>query len=156
MTAIQDTGLRSWTLPDLVGTRLTSNQRPHWAARAKVTKEWRAIGHKRALEARIPRLGRARIDVQWLPPTRARHDPANAHPMIKALVDGIVSAGVLADDDSAHLDGPHVTLGPLTPVGRHMRGTAALRVTITELTPHPGGHDPVNHPEPTPATPGGR
>ena len=126
---------RTWTLPDLVGTRLTSNHRPHWTARARITKEWREMGHKRALEARIPRLARARIDVQWLPPTRARHDPANAAPMIKALVDGIVAAGVLDDDDSAHLDGPHVTLGPLTPVGAHMRGTAALRVTVTELPP---------------------
>lgn len=132
MTAVQP---RTWTLPDLVGTRLTSNHRTHWAARSKVTKEWRDMGHQRALEARIGRLERARIDVQWLPPTRARHDPSNAHPMVKAVVDGITAAGVLADDDSTHLDGPHVTLGPLTPVGRHMRGTAALRVTITELPP---------------------
>lgn len=127
---------RSWTLPDLVGTRLTANHRPHWATRAKVTKEWRDMGHKRALEARIPRLGRARVDVQWIPPTRARHDPSNAQPMIKALVDGIAtSAGVLADDDSTHLDGPHVTLGSVIPVGRHMRGMATLRVVITELDP---------------------
>lgn len=126
---------RSWTLPDMVGTRLTSNHRPHWATRARITKEWRDMGHRRALEARIPRLARARIDVQWLPPTRARHDPPNAHPMIKAAIDGIVAAGVLADDDSTHLDGPHVTLGPVVPVGRHMRGTAALRVTVVELDP---------------------
>ena len=126
---------RAWQLPDLVGTRLTSNQRPHWSTRARITAEWRALAATQARSARIPPLDRALIVVHWIPATRHRHDPCNAYPMIKASVDGIVDAGVLPDDDAAHLDGPDMRLGPVTPVGPRMRGYATLRIVIVELAP---------------------
>jgi hypothetical protein len=126
---------RSWVLPPMTGTRLTSNDRPHFHARAAATREWRKLGWGRAREARIPRLARARVDVQWLPSTAAVHDPSNAHPMVKALVDGIcLDAGVLADDSAEFLVGPHVTMGERFRPAVPGRGLATLRVTVTEIT----------------------
>lgn len=127
---------RTWTLPDLVGTRLTSNQRPHWTARAGVTAEWRHLAAAQARHRRIPPLARARIVVEWVPATLVRHDPGNAYPMAKACVDGLVDAGVIPDDSAAYLVGPDMRLGPVVRVGRHLRGMATLRVTITELPPN--------------------
>jgi crossover junction endodeoxyribonuclease RusA len=123
----------SWTLT-LTGRRLTANDRPHWTKRADVTREWRTLAWAQAKRAHIPPLERAHILVEWLPPDRRRRDPANAGPMGKAAVDGIVDANVLIDDSSAYLDGPDFRLGPLAAGSlRHAPGLVTLRITITEV-----------------------
>lgn len=113
---------------------LTSNGRYHWASRARRTRKLRtrAALAARAARPRIPPMVRARITVHVHGRTRARTDPANAYPTIKAVVDGLVDAGVLPDDDAAHLDGPDMRLGdpdPRLPTGHHR-----LTVDITDTT----------------------
>lgn len=125
---------RQWTLPLITGPRLTANDRPHWAKRASVTRTWRTLAWAEAKRARIPALDRARIVIEWMPPDRRRRDPANAAPMGKAAVDGIVDAGVLPDDSAQYLDGPDFRLGRVTPSPLAAAARmATLRITISEV-----------------------
>lgn len=114
------------------GEWLTANGRLHWAQRARRTRALRVRAAIAARAARIPPMVRARITVHVHGRTRARTDPANAYPTIKAVVDGLVDAGILPDDDAAHLDGPDMRLGdpiPHLPTGHHR-----LTVNITDTT----------------------
>lgn len=126
---------RGWVLPAITGRRLTANDRMHWRPRAEITAKWRRLGWATAKQARIPTLGRAHVLIEWLPPDRRRRDPANASPMGKALVDGLVDAGVLPDDSAEYLDGPDYRLGALAGgSARHAPRMVTLRVTVTEVT----------------------
>ena len=94
---------------------LTANGRYHWAETARRTRHLRERANWTARSARAPRLDAARIDAYVHGRTRGRMDPANAHPTTKALVDGLVDAGLLPDDDSRHLDGPYEHRGSARP-----------------------------------------
>lgn len=98
---------------------LTSNGRYHWAQKARRTRALRVRAALAARAARIPSMVRARITV-------------HVHGRARALIDGLVDAGVLPDDDAAHLDGPDMRLGDpdsAMPTGRHR-----LTVDITDTT----------------------
>lgn len=124
---------RSWTF-DVFGPIFSENGRYVPMQRARLAEKWRKIGGWLARGHSIPHMNRARIDVVWVPSRRGRHDPSNATPAVKALVDGMVTdAGILDDDDSTRLDGPYVTLA--TVPGRVQKGHWWLRVTVTEVTP---------------------
>lgn len=54
-----------------------------------------------AVQGKVPRLNRVSILVEYQPPEIRRHrDADNPMPSVKACIDGIVAAGVLADDES--------------------------------------------------------
>ncbi len=91
---------------------ISSNQRHHHHARAKLVREWREAAGWSARAAGIPPLERAQIVLWAKPPDRRRRDPHNFTPTLKACVDGIVDAGVLADDDSTRLPISYVRLIP--------------------------------------------
>lgn len=83
---------------------LSANGREHWAQRARVTKHLRQLA---AIAARPhPPMDRAHLTVRvgWM--DKRRRDVANISPTLKALIDGCVDAGLLADDDDTHLIGP--------------------------------------------------
>ncbi len=110
---------------------ISSNQRLHWATRALLTRQWREAAHWSAKAAKLPKgLERVHIVVTVHPARGGRlRDVGNAHPTVKACIDGLVSDyGLLPDDDDAHLLGPDLRRGPnllvLTP---------SLVFTITEL-----------------------
>ena len=90
----------------------TANDRMHWAKKAQRTKQVRFLAFAHAKH--LPHLGRANVHVTVCYPTARRADPANASPVAKAAIDGIVDAGVLDDDDHQHV--PEVTFsrGPDT------------------------------------------
>jgi hypothetical protein len=44
-------------------------------------------------------------------PRAGRYDPNNLWPTVKAVVDGLVEAGFLADDDHVHVLGPDMRHG---------------------------------------------
>jgi hypothetical protein len=105
---------------------LNANQRHSWRRKARVTAELRRTGGWLARIRKVPRLERARVDARYEPPDKRKRDPSNWFPSYKAAIDGITDAGVLADDDSEHLDGPHMDIGPV-----HAKGRIVL--TVTEL-----------------------
>jgi len=83
---------------------LTSNQRLHWAKKAAATAYWRGLGVTAG--CRVEPRDQARIVFHIRFPNNIRRDVGNLSPTAKALVDGLVDAGVLPDDSDAHLEGP--------------------------------------------------
>jgi len=109
---------------------MTANQRTHWAVKAKRTKALRsmAAGEGFSLEPFGSRLARATAYIGY--PRNGRADPANAAPTVKALIDGLVDARVLDDDDHTHLLGPDYRRDPATGI----TGIWRVRIVLEEAT----------------------
>jgi crossover junction endodeoxyribonuclease RusA len=67
-------------------------------AHAKAVKAVRSVAHRLAEHAGIPHLGRAEVQLTWYVLTNARRDPINLNLTLKAMVDGLVDAGITTDD----------------------------------------------------------
>lgn len=65
-------------------------------------------------------------------PTSRRRDSANFQGALKPIIDGIVSAGLLPDDDILHLVGPDVRIDPAT---RTSPGVVHIELKFTPLAP---------------------
>ena len=85
---------------------LTANQRLHWRTISARTVILRNLGAILTRQAKAAPMTRAHCTVTVTFPDRRRRDVANWAPTVKALVDGCVQAGLLPDDDTAHLLGP--------------------------------------------------
>lgn len=103
----------SRTLPIARANLLTANDKPHWARKAALTKQLRRWGYLLAREgqgvARL-HLTRARVEFEFAYPDRRRRDRHNLAPTVKALMDGLIDAGLLPDDADRYLDGPHTII----------------------------------------------
>ena len=75
---------------------LSLNGREHWRVKAKHTKQWRQFAAHAA--ARYPELGSCDVTLTWFVTTGHRRDEDNLYPLLKALCDGLVDAGVTVDD----------------------------------------------------------
>lgn len=98
---------------------LTANDRLHWAARSRLTKQLRQWGYLLGREGEgVARLGlqHARVEIEFAYPDRRRRDRSNLAPTVKALMDGLIDAGLLPDDADRFLDGPH------TVIAEHLAG----------------------------------
>lgn len=85
---------------------LSPNARPHYMAKARAVRRYRAAAWAAALEilgTRRPRLQHARISIQFVFKRADRRDIDNLLASIKPAIDGLVAAGMLADDSSAHV-----------------------------------------------------
>ena len=100
---------------------VTANQRGSWRRYAAPIAAWRAKAEWTARAARIkPIEGHVRITafVQRSHRRGGRWDPTNWAPTAKAAIDGLVSAGILADDDVRHVTGPDMRAGTVQPTDR--------------------------------------
>lgn len=103
---------QQWSISLPPGEKLlTLNDRPHWAARNRITGQLRADAANLCRLARIPRLECATVTGILHPHDLRRRDPHNWVPSFKALIDGVVDAKVLPDDDAAHLLSFTIVLG---------------------------------------------
>jgi crossover junction endodeoxyribonuclease RusA len=99
---------------------LTANQRGSWRRSHRLVRDWRNLAAWSARSAHIPALERAYVLVELRFCTSRRRDPGNWSPTAKAIVDGLVDAGVFVDDDAGRVVGPDLRLGPtcsVTPFG---------------------------------------
>jgi hypothetical protein len=93
---------------------------------AKLTAAWREAGRASAgLVDGGPYAGPVHIFAHVYKPRGGRYDPNNLWPTVKAVVDGLVEAGFLVDDDHLHVIGPDMRHGG--------KGPAALVLTVTEI-----------------------
>ena len=92
---------------------ITLNQRQHWAEKADLTRFYRQVGKLRSLELWIPHIGQAHVVAELRFRDRRRRDPHNWMPTAKAVLDGMVDAGVFPDDNHAHVIGPDMRIGPV-------------------------------------------
>ena len=89
---------------------LSANMRLHWGAQHRIRTElqtrvgWLLKSHK------VPAMDHAAIWLEWVPATKRRRDHGNEAPTVKAIVDAIVRAGVLEDDDHEHVDLPQMVI----------------------------------------------
>ena len=88
-----------WSRPPL-----TLNQRSHWSHRARISKRIHDEVGWQVRAQRIPTLDRPTVTLVYTPPDRRRRDVDNLVPTSKACVDALRAAGVLPDDDPAHVD----------------------------------------------------
>lgn len=120
----------------LTGPRFSSNDRHHWGQELELKKYWRELAQitaRSVVGASFRPLEKTRVVVTQVPGSRRITDPGNTSPAAKAAIDGIVLAGVLVNDDAAHMLGPDYRLAD-QPV-RQQPGQWTLRITITELDP---------------------
>lgn len=89
---------------------INSNQRHHRFKTAELTRAWRRAGRDAAADAE-PVAGSVRIVAHIWKDRAGRYDPNNLWPTVKAVVDGFVDAGLLADDDHQHVTGPDMRHG---------------------------------------------
>lgn len=76
---------------------MTMNDREHWRARAKRVAEWRQYATL-ALAFKRWKLGPSELTFEFEVRDKRRRDPHNYYPTIKAIVDGLVDAGLWPDD----------------------------------------------------------
>ena len=94
-----------WTVEDDQRPWTANTERRwHHQTRARHVRETRERWYWLAKEAKIPPLTKARISATpLLTDRRSMPDVAACYPYVKAAIDGLVDAGVLPDDDPAHL-----------------------------------------------------
>ena len=112
----------SRVLPLTRSKLITANDKLHWAARARLTKQIRQWGYLLGREGEgVARLGltHARVEVEFAYPDRRRRDRSNLSPTVKALMDGLIDAGLLPDDADRFLDGPHTVIAARL-AGKHL------------------------------------
>ncbi|GLY32004.1 hypothetical protein [Kineosporia sp. NBRC 101731] len=111
---------------------INANDRTHWRVRHRKTKHWRGVAKLMASSARnrggLPLMERAAITVWFTFPTLHRRDVANLYPTAKALLDGVVDAGVLPDDNDKHVLGPDCRREP-------GKGPLSMRMVFEPLDP---------------------
>lgn len=102
---------------------LNANQRLHWAAKAKLTRQ---IRDTTALLARkMTPAKHITVQLVWVVTDKRRRDSDNTYPTFKAMCDGIVDAGVVTDDTPQYM----TKLGPT--IRHEPGGTARLELEVT-------------------------
>ena len=101
-------------LPDMPPGH-TPNSRDHWAHRHRAVAEWRDAAAWTVRAAGVPAMDRVAVELVVTPPDRRRRDADSAMWVLKAAIDGMCDAGVLADDDRTRV--PHVAVRWLDPDG---------------------------------------
>lgn len=114
------------TIPD--DWWMSANHRSHWTKRKTASANLRVYTLAECQRARLPKgLSRVRL-VAWITyPTAAHVDPNNAAPTTKAITDGLVDYGLVADDDHAHVLGPDHRYAGVT------KGRRTVRIVVEEV-----------------------
>jgi Holliday junction resolvase RusA-like endonuclease len=102
--------------------------RGHWTKRHAITVHWKRLAQllaQEALPSRWQPMTRARLDVVHVVPTKGPRDLDNLAAAIKASLDGMVLARVIADDSDR-------VLTAITHSIEYRKGEAATKYTFTE------------------------
>lgn len=106
---------------------MNANDRDHWTKRRAQTEYLRTLAKAEFQNARHKFATPVHILARICIPTNRRFDPPNAAPTVKALIDGIVDAGVIPDDDHEHVPRVSFERGPKT--GKPKTYRVALSLT---------------------------
>lgn len=92
---------------------INANDRTHWARKARMTAAWRQAAAWQAKAAGLPSYGDRRVRITCIvhKATNRKYDVGNLSGTAKACIDGLRDAGVLDDDDNAHVIGPDMRAG---------------------------------------------
>jgi hypothetical protein len=111
---------------------VSANRKLHYQHAGKVRGYWRNLARTAASTAYgVADEGcawhtRVHITLTVRYPDRRRHDVGNLYPYVaKPIVDGLVDAGVIPDDDDTHLIGPDLRRDP-------DRGPHRITITVED------------------------
>lgn len=107
---------------------LTLNQRMHHMAAAALVRGVRANAADLARRVGLGPMKRPAVTLVWLVTTRHKRDEDNVVPTLKALCDGLVDAGVAADDTPEFM---HKTM-PIIAYAKGHHQAPGLFLTIWE------------------------
>lgn len=115
-------GGRTWTIAFPIAMELlTSNDSQNWARTHRIGTVIKSAAIVLCRAQKIPRIERASITVEFLPPTGRRRVVREAHnlaPSAKYAIDGCVKAGVLTDDADKYVAAVTYISGERTPGGQ--------------------------------------
>ncbi len=77
---------------------LNANDRRHYRSRSKITEQLRSEAYKAAKAVPFLPFSRVRVRCIFRAPDNRRRDVSNLYPSFKAILDGLVDAGVMKDD----------------------------------------------------------
>jgi crossover junction endodeoxyribonuclease RusA len=77
---------------------LNANQRLHWRRKADITRTLRDAAHIAVKQLKLAPCEHISVTLHFAPGDRRRRDADNLVPTLKALCDGLVDAGLVADD----------------------------------------------------------
>lgn len=131
-----------WDRPPLTMNDRFAHRAQHDAVVAKVRRDagW---------TARAARLGRHQhvtVELHYQPPRRGRRDADNLVATLKPVADGLVDAGLVVDDDPAHMTKLMPVIDEPTPGQR--RGRLWLEIRIS--APRHADTEPATGPTTTP------
>lgn len=79
---------------------ISLNGREHWSVRHRIMEELKTTAGWVARAAKVPKLQACTIRLTWFPGNNRRCDPDNLALTLKGLVDGLVLAKILPDDNA--------------------------------------------------------
>lgn len=82
---------------------LSSNDRDHWGRRKGLTEYYRHTACQIAKDLDVPTFEMVALDVALAFGDNRRRDAHNYLPTVKAIIDGLVDAGVLYDDSDRYV-----------------------------------------------------
>lgn len=144
---------REWTLTVPAPYKmLSANGNKPWRETARAKREWRNAVYQHAIAARVPvGLRHIRVDVLLRFTTVRHRDAPNYYPFVaKPCVDALAGSrrvrderlpggwrvesgrGVVPNDTTEFVDGPHIDIGEPVPYRQHPYGLALI--TITDLS----------------------
>ena len=97
---------------------LNANARDHWAKKARATRDWRDVAGAVAIIKRVQPVERGRVIVWFSLPNKRLREVSNLQPTVKAIVDGLVDAGVFTDDNDEIVTAQDARRGPQSTDGR--------------------------------------
>lgn len=93
---------------DWIRPPLHANQRLGWRENARRVKDVRLAAKLHA--NRVPALPRIEVVLTWVVKDRRRRDTINLASLVKALVDGLVDAGIVPDDTPQYVSTPEARI----------------------------------------------
>ena len=107
------------------------NRRTHWSVQAREKAQLREMACWLARSAKVPAMEHITVGLIHIPRIERRRDPDNIVPVLKALVDGLVDAGVVSDDTAAFVTRTFPDIRPAQKIVPHAR----LVLTVHEGRP---------------------
>lgn len=99
---------------------LSLNDRMHPKQKARAVRAVRSVAAAFVRAAHIPRANRISVTLTYHPRDSRRRDEDNLVATLKPLCDGIVDAGVVDDDDPAHMAKAMPTIAEAHPKDPHL------------------------------------
>ena len=111
---------------------LRSNDRTHWARRAPLVRAVRETAAWHAKAQKLRPQPQSDVTLIWHAPARSRSDVGALSPTLKAIIDGLVDAGIWPDDTPKWVRRETVGI-------ERTDGKPYLELTITPISEGPEG-----------------